>query len=143
MRFRKGAHSVYYTEYHIVWTPRYRRKLLVDGVKEYLTRYLLDMEELSFGIEVIKLNVQVDHVHLIILIPPRYSVASVVQFMKSRSGKKLKEKFSFMQKAIYGREGIWSVGYCVSTIGLNERAIMEYVEHQEKVDKGQLELNLS
>lgn len=103
---------------------------------------LLDLEELDGDIEVKKVNVHVDHVHMVIVIPPRVSVASVVQYIKSATGKKLKDKFDFM-KAIYGRGGIWSRGYCVSTVGLNEQAIMAYVEHQEKEDKGQLKLNFT
>ena len=141
MRFRKSAHAVYNTEYHIVWTPRYRRRLLVKGVKEYLEKMLMHMEELDTDIEVKKVNVQDDHVHVVVVIPPRVSVASVVQYMKSNTGKKLKDKFEFMKKAIFGRGGIWSRGYCVSSIGLNEKAILSYVEHQGKDDSGQLELD--
>ena len=62
--------------------------------------------------------------------------------MKSISGIKLKEKFEFMRTAMYGRGGIWSRGYCVSTVGLNDKAIMDYVEYQYKEDSGQLELEL-
>ncbi len=142
MRFRKSAHAVYHTEYHIVWTPRYRRKILVKGVKEYLEKTLKNMEGLEDDIEVLKVNVQVDHVHMVVMIPPRVSIAIVVKYIKSASGRKLKEKFDFMKKSMYGRGGIWSRGYCVSTVGLNEKAIMDYVDHQEKDDKGQLELRL-
>ena len=97
------------------------------------------MEE---DIEVIKVNVQLDHIHLVVVIPPRVSVASVVQYMKSQTSKKLKEKFEFMRKAIYGRSGIWSRGYCVSSIGMDERTILAYVEYQDKEDRGQLKLDL-
>ena len=62
--------------------------------------------------------------------------------MKSQSGRKLKERFEFMKRAMYGRGGIWSRGYCVSTIGLNEKAIMDYVEYQYREDTGQLKLEL-
>ena len=142
MRFRKSTHSVYNTQYHIVWTPRYRRKILVKGVKEYLEKLFNNIDGIDEDIEVRKVNVQADHVHMVIVIPPRVSVASVIKYMKSLSGKKLKEKFNFMKKAIYGRGGIWSRGYCVSTVGLNEKAIMDYVEYQYKEDTGQLELEL-
>lgn len=103
---------------------------------------LYHLEDLDEDIEVKKVNVQLDHVHMVVIIPPRLSVASVVQFMKSRTGKKLKEKFNFMQKAIHGDPGIWSRGYCVSTVGLNEKQILEYVQYQGKEDKGQIELDL-
>jgi len=142
MRFRKSTHAVYKTEYHIVWTPRYRRKLFTKGVKQYAEKVLSHLDELDEDIEVIKVNVQPDHVHMVIVIPPRVSVAEVVQFIKSRSAKFLKNKFSFLQRAIWGREGIWSRGYCVSTVGLDEKRILAYVEYQEREDKGQLKLDL-
>ena len=142
MRFRKSTHAIYNTQYHIVWTPRYRRKLLKKGAKEYLEKLFKNMERLDEDIEVRRVNVQEDHIHIVMVIPPRVSVASVIKYMKSLSGKKLKEKFEFMKNAMYGRGGIWSRGYCVSTIGLNEKAIMDYVEYQYKEDTGQLKLEL-
>jgi putative transposase len=116
--------------------------LLKSGVKEYLEKMLKHLEGTDEDIEVIKVNVQVDHVHVVVVIPPRVAVARVVQFMKSRTGKRLREKFPFMKQAMYSGAGIWSRGYCVSTIGMNERAILNYVEYQEKEDKGQLSLDL-
>ncbi len=142
MRFRKSCHAIYKTEYHIVWTPRYRRKIFVSGVKQYAEDIIKNIENLDDDIEVLKLNIQPDHVHIIIVIPPRVSVAEVVQFIKSQSGHKLKLKFPFLQKTFWGREGIWSRGYCVSTIGLNEKEILAYVEHQGKEDSGQQKLIL-
>ena len=79
---------------------------------------------------------------MVIVIPPRIAVADVVQFIKSQSAKKLKAKFSFLPNAYASKEGIWSRGYCVSCIGLNEKEILAYVEYQEKEDKGQLQLTL-
>lgn len=67
-------------------------------------------------------------------------IARVVQYIKSQSAKAFKAKFPFLQKAYMTREGIWSRGYCVSCIGLDEKEILAYVEHQEKDDKGQLQL---
>ncbi len=142
MRFRKSAHAVYQTEYHIVWTPRYRRKLFQEeGVMEYAEKVLAKLEDLEDDIEVKKVNVQEDHVHMVVIIPPRRAVAKVVQFIKSQSGKKLKTKYEFMRRAIWGRGGIWSRGYCVSSVGMSEAAIMNYVTHQDKDDRGQLELD--
>ena len=142
MRFRKGAHAIYKTEYHIVWTPRYRRKIFTPGVRQYTQKLLQHLDTLDPDIEVIKVNAPLDHIHLIAVIPPRVSVAETIQFMKSQSGKILKAKFPFLQKIFYGREGIWSRGYCVSTIGLNEKEILAYVTYQDKEDRGQLKLNL-
>ena len=114
----------------------------MSGVKQYAEDIIKHTENLDDDIEVLKLNVQPDHVHMIIVIPPRVSVAEVVQFIKTQSGHKLKLKFPFLQKMFWGREGIWSRGYCVSTIGLNEKEILAYVEHQGKEDSGQQKLIL-
>jgi putative transposase len=140
MKFRKSAHAIYKTEYHLVWIPRYRRKVFVKGVKEYTEKLLFHVPELDPDIEVIKVNVQEDHIHMVVVIPPKYAVARVVQYIKSQSAKALKAKFPFLKETYFSREGIWSRGYCVSSIGLNEKEILAYVEHQEKEDKGQLQL---
>ena len=139
MRFRKSSHGIYRTEYHLVWIPRYRRKIFPKGPKEYAEKLLRSLEGLEPDIEVIKVNVQVDHVHMVAVIPPRFAVAQVMSFIKSQSAKLLKAKFSFLQ-TLYLTEGIWSVGYCVSSVGLNEKEILHYVEFQEKEDKGQLQI---
>lgn len=142
MRFRKSAHAIYKTEYHLVWIPRYRRKIFAKGVKEYTEKILSHNPELYPDIDVVKLNVQEDHVHMVVVIPPRIAVADAIQYIKTQLAKKLKAKFPFMQKT-YARKGsIWSRGYCVSCIGLNEKEILAYVEHQEKEDKGKLQLTL-
>jgi len=140
MRFRKSQHSIYNTEYHIVWIPRYRLRILGGTVKGYLESTLRHLEGLEDDIEVIRINVQNDHVHMVAVIPPRFSVAQVVKYMKSMTGRHLKEKFEHMKKAIWGRGGIWSVGYFVSSVGVSERVILDYVEYQEKEDKGQLKI---
>jgi Transposase and inactivated derivatives len=114
--------------------------VFVKGVKEYAEKLFSHLPVLDSDIEVVKINVQVDHVHMVVVIPPRYAVARVVQYIKSQSAKAFKAKFPFLQKAYVAREGIWSRGYCVSCIGLNEKEILAYVEHQEKEDKGQLQL---
>ena len=98
MRFRKGSHAIYKTEYHLVWIPRYRRKIFVKGVREYVAKTLAHIPDLDPDIEVIKLSVQIDHVHMVIVVPPRIAVAEVVQYIKSQSAKKLKAKFPFLHK---------------------------------------------
>ena len=77
------------------------------------------------------------------MISSRIAVADAIQFIKTQAAKKLKAKFPFMQKTYARKGGIWSRGYCLSCIGLNEKEILAYVEHQEKKDKGQLQLTLS
>ena len=91
-------------------------------------------------IEYLERNIQLDHVHLVISFPPKLSISQVVQIIKSNTGKALKDKFDFLKQRYYGRGGIWSIGYFVSTVGLNEEMIMQYVKYQEKEDFGQAKL---
>ena len=86
MRFRKSAHATYKTEYHVVWTPRYRHHLFIDdGVRAYAETILKHPEGLADDIEVIELNIQPDHVHMVIVIPPRIAVARVSNISKHRA----------------------------------------------------------
>src|SRR5512143_377422 len=106
MKFRKSAHAIYKTEYHLVWIPRYRRKVFVKGVKEYAEKVFAHFSELDPDFEVVKVNVQEDHVHMVVVIPPKYAVARVVQYVKSQSAKTLKAKFPFLQTLYFAKEGI-------------------------------------
>jgi len=90
MRFRRSVHAIYKTEYHLVWIPRYRRKIFVKGVKEYAKEVLSHIQGLDPDIEVIKLNVQEDHAHMVVVVPPRIAVADMVQDIKAQSAKMLR-----------------------------------------------------
>ena len=137
MELRRQAHCVYRCMYHIVWIPRYRYAVLVNGVDQYLLIKLDEVRKLYPEIEYVERNVQPDHVHLVVSFPPKYSIAKVVQLLKANTGRALREKFTFLQKRYYGAGGIWSVGYFASTVGLDEEMIKRYVRYQEKEDLGQ------
>ena len=140
METRRQAHSVYRCMYHIVWIPRYRYKVLIDGVDKYLMIKLDEIRKWYPEFEYAERNIRPDHVHLVISFPPKYSVARVVNILKSNTGKALKDKFEFLRQRYWGREGIWSVGYFVSTVGLDEDMIKRYVKYQEQEDLGQAKL---
>ncbi len=133
---------MYRCEYHVVWITRYRYKVLTEGVKKYLEIKLDEVRKHYPEIEYVERNVQDDHVHIVISFPPKMSVAKVVQLMKANTGNALKEKFDFIRERYWGRGGMWSVGYFVSTVGLDEEMIKRYVRHQEKEDLGQAKLAL-
>ena len=88
-------------------------------------------------IEIIESNHDKDHVHFLISIPPKMCVCSAVRIIKSNMSVKLKEKFPFLKKVYWGTDGIWSDGYFVSTVGINERVIKRYMELQGEEDSGQ------
>lgn len=140
MELRRQAHCVYRAMYHIVWIPRYRYSVLINGVDKYLLVKLDEVRKTHPEIEYIERNVQPDHIHIVVSFPPKYSIANVVQLMKSNTGRALREKFEFIRKRYYGRGGMWSVGYFASTVGLDEDMIKRYVRYQEKEDRGQAQL---
>ena len=142
MEIRKQAHCVYRCMYHMVWIPRYRYKVLVKGVDKYLLKKMDEIRKVYPEIEYVQRNIQPDHIHLVLSFPPKYSIAKVVQIIKSNTGKAMRKEFEFLRKRYYGRGGIWSAGYFVSTVGLDEKLIERYVQYQEKEDLGQAKLAL-
>lgn len=93
-------------------------------------------------LDIAEINHDVDHVHILISIPPKMSVGQVVRILKSNSSRDLKRKFPFLKKVYWGTDGVWSDGYFVSTVGVNEAIIRSYIEHQGKEDSGQAQLVL-
>jgi putative transposase len=139
---RLSGHSVYRTEYHVVWIPKYRRRILNSGVKEYLKKLWPKILKGIPGVEMLEQNIQVDHIHTIIIIPPKYSVSDVIGRIKGQSASKLRKKFKWLEKVYWKENVVWSPGYFVSTIGLNEDQIIKYVQWQESQDSGQAKLVL-
>jgi len=93
-------------------------------------------------LEILKINHDEDHIHILISIPPKMSVGRVVRIIKSNTARRLKEKFEFLKEVYWGTESIWSGGYFVSTVGLDEQTIRHYIEMQGKEDAGQAKLEL-
>jgi putative transposase len=142
VRLKKSAHTVYKTQYHIVWVSRYRRKILIRGVREYLRTKFEEVRKYHPDWEYVSIGIDVDRVHLHMVIPPKYAVSNAVEIIKSNTSRALKEKFGFLRKVYWDDGGIWGVGYFVSTVGLNEAVIKRYVELQGKEEAGQAELEL-
>ena len=91
---------------------------------------------------IIEMNHDVDHIHLLMPVPPKKRVSDVVKVIKSISGRLLKKKFEYMRKAYWVIEGIWSNGYFVSTVGIDEEVIKQYIKRQGEEDMGQAQLAL-
>ena len=142
MEARLSSHGVYRTEYHVVWIPKYRRGILSSGVRGYLRRLFPKVIRSLQGCEIIELNMQVDHIHMLIVIPPKYGVGAVMGQMKQYTASRLREKFSWLGKVYWKERVVWSSGYFVSTVGLNGNQIMAYVKWQAHQDSGQAKLEL-
>ena len=125
-----------------MWITRYRRKILVKGVRNYLEIKLQEIWKYYPEWEYIEIGINSDHVHLHMIIPPKYAVSEVVETIKKNTSRSLREKFRFLDRVYWDNKGIWGKGYFVSTVGINERIIRKYIELQGKEDAGQAELEL-
>ena len=142
MKFRKQNHCVYYCDYHIVLTTKYRRRVFNEGVFGYMEKCLGEIKEHYGELEIKEINHDQDHIHILISIPPKMSVGEVVRIIKLNTARGLKERFKHIQEAYWGIGGMWSDGYFVSTVGVNEEMIRKYIEHQGEQDFGRAELEL-
>ena len=134
MDIKLTSHGSYRHQYHIVWIPKYRRRILKGEIKQLTEKSLIEITQYHPDVHVVKMNVREDHVHLVMEIPPRYAVSEIVGKMKQNSSRKIGKKVK--------GEVVWSPGFFSSTVGLDEKAVMKYVEHQEKVDRGEYQLKL-
>ena len=137
MEIRLSGHGSYHHEFHIVWITKYRKKILKEELKSFIEKHIHDIQDYHPDVEIEKYSVQIDHVHLIIVIPPKYSVSSIIGKIKANTSREIRKRFKWIKK-IYCRNEFWSPGFFSSTVGIDEEVIKRYVEFQEKVDKGQL-----
>ena len=142
METRLFGHGAYRTEYHIVWITKYRRRILNPGVKEYLSKLFPKVMKGMPGCEILEQNIQVEHIHMVVVIPPKYAVSDVVGEIKQYTSGKMREKFAWLKKVYWKERVVWSPGYFVSTVGLDEKLISEYVRWQSHQDSGQAKLEL-
>lgn len=135
-KYRRLSHTVYKCDYHIVWTPKYRYKILQGDLASLLHR---DIHVLSSRKEVLisELNIQLDHIHLVCSIPPKLSVSSYLGFLKGKTAIKAFQTYPKLRTKLYWGNHFWSRGYFVSTIGLDEDLIRRYVKYQEKQERDQ------
>ena len=128
---------------HVVWVTRYRRKILVAGIADYLKKVLWAVWEFHPDWFLEEIGVDRDHVHLHMVIPPKYAVSKVVETLKSVTSRQLKEKFPHVLRKVYwDGGGIWARGFFASTVGINEATIRHDVQHQGEQETGQAQLEL-
>ena len=140
MKYAKLGHTIYYARYHIVICARYRRKIFKGAMGEYAKRCVMGVQRKNPEIKIEEVNTDKDHMHMLVTIPPKYSVSSVVCLIKSNVARLMRKKYKFLSKMYVNKAGVWSVGYFVSTVGLNEQVIRRYIEYQGTEDRGQAQL---
>ena len=133
-QFKKLAHSLYECKYHIVFCPKYRYKILQDEVAQYVRQQIYLLSNQKDDVEIMEVNVQSDHVHLVATNPPKYAVSQFMGFLKGKLALRLFDRYPQLRKKYWGQH-VWSRGYCVSTVGLDEDRIVKYVKWQNNKDE--------
>ena len=142
MEYIKTAHSVYYLQYHIVWVCEYRRRILNPGVCSYIRKLLPKLLRSMPGVNVETIGFDEDHLDMMMSIPPKYSIPLVIGKLKSQSAARLRKAFPWLSKVYWNENIVWSPGYFVSSVGIDEETIKRYIEHQGRQDSSQLHLKL-
>ena len=126
------AHTKWMCKYHIVFTPKYRRKAIYGELREDIRENIRKLCKYK-GVEIIEGHMMIDHVHLLVSIPPKMSVSSFMGYLKGKSALMIFDEHANL-KYKYGNRHFWAEGYYVSTVGLNEATIKKYIAEQDKHD---------
>ena len=133
-RFQKLSQTIWHCQYHIVWVPKYRFWILVGVIAAEVASCIRSFSERQ-GSVIVELNVQVDHVHLLAMVPPKVSVSDYVGTIKGRTAIRVLNKFQHLKKKPYWGNHFWAKGYCVDTVGLNFEMIRKYIKYQEAQER--------
>ena len=132
--YRKLTHVVHKCDYHIVFTPKYRFRILTGQVSLMLEQDIRSICQWK-EVEVAELNIQNDHVHMIVSIPPRVSVSDFMGILKGKTAIKMFKSYPNLKKKPYWGNHFWARGYFVNTVGINEEMIRRYVKYQENKER--------
>jgi putative transposase len=127
------AHTKYVCKYHIVFTPKYRRKIIYYQLRADIREIIKDLCKWK-GVTIIEGHLMSDHVHLLVSIPPKYAVSHIMGYLKGRSSMMIFERHANL-KYKFGNKHFWATGYYVSTVGLNSATVEKYIRDQEKADQ--------
>jgi putative transposase len=132
-----SGHGIYKLQYHVVWVCKYRRRILKPGVTVYVEKTLRGLLKRVPGVTIESIGFDQDHLHMVMVIPPKYAISDVMAQLKSQSASYLRRKFDWLAKVYWKENIVWSPGCFVSSIGLDEDIIKRYVEHQGRQDSDQ------
>ena len=133
MTYESLSHSRWECKYHLVFVPKYRKKVLYGKIRKYLGTVFHELANQK-SCKIIEGHMLEDHVHMLISIPPKYAVSAVVGYIKGKSAIAVARQFSGKKQNFNG-EHFWARGYAVSTVGYNESKVREYIKNQETLDQ--------
>jgi putative transposase len=143
MAIRRTSHAVYDTSYHLVWCPKYRKKILErEELRERAGQLIQEISE-EYGFDIIEMEVSVEHIHILISFPPRLSIGEVVRIIKSKSARGMFREFPLLKKRLWAGE-LWEDGYFARTVGdrITPDVIKKYIEHHSNLTQGPAQLDL-
>ena len=140
-RFRKLSQTLWCCQYHIIWVPKYRFRILEGQISKDVTEFIRAFSDQQ-GCEIVELNVQRDHVHLLVMVPPKLSISEYVGKVKGKTAIRILNKHRGLKKKPYWGNHFWAKGYCVDTVGLDAEKIRKYVKYQEAQEKKAEQLTL-
>ena len=126
------AHTKWMCKYHIVFTPKYRRKIIYNQYKADIRDIIKQLCSYK-GVEIIEGHLMPDHIHMLVSIPPKYSVSSFMGYLKGKSALMIFDRHANL-KYKFGNRHFWSEGFYVSTVGVNDATVRKYIQEQEKYD---------
>ena len=138
--WKTQAHVKHHCRYHIVFVPKYRRKSIYGTLRRDVGKILRELCRQT-GVELIEGYAMKDHIHMLLMIPPKYSVANTVGFLKGKSAIRIFRDYLQIKRNFTGRH-FWARGYCVSTVGFDEEVIRKYIRNQEVEEKRQEQMRL-
>ena len=133
-RFRKLSQTLWHCQYHIVWVPKYRFRVLSGEIAKEVENCIRAFTEQQHS-EIVEINIQLDHVHLLVMVPPKVSISDYVGTIKGRTAIRVLNKYKQLKKKPYWGNHFWAKGYCVDTVGLDAEMIRAYVKYQEEQEK--------
>ena len=133
-------HTTWECKYHVVFIPKCRRKVLYQGIRQELGAVFRGLAE-QWECKVEEGHLMPDHVHMLLSVPPKYSVSNVMGFIKGKSAIHIARVYAGRRRNFVGQH-FWARGYWVSTVGKNEAAVRQYIQDQEKADKRLEQLEL-
>jgi putative transposase len=133
-KYRKLSHVVYKCDYHIVWVPKYRFRILTGEIKVLIEEDIKMLCEWK-NCEIQEMSVQIDHIHIVVSIPPKVSVSDLMGILKGKLAIKVFKSYPKMKQKPYWGNHFWARGYFVSTVGIDEEMIKRYVKYQEKEEE--------
>ena len=138
MRFKNDdvsslSHTKWGCQYHIVFTPKYRRKVIYNKLRRDIEKYLRRLCDYK-GVEIVEANACPDHIHMLVKIPPKISISSFMGYLKGKSSLMIFDEHANL-KYNYGNRHFWAEGYFMSTVGMNKNTIKKYIQNQELEDQ--------